>query len=72
MANRVALRIFYDNEGGELARIEPGPGFAAESALMRADVLKDLMLALAPMYAEARDAAFEWKRMTRGKKPLRG
>lgn len=46
-----AFTIYYDHESGELTTITDAPQFAAESAMMRADVLRDAVYAVSQRYA---------------------
>lgn len=57
----VAFTAYYDNETGEMSKVEFSPPFMAESVLMRADVLKDIHHFIQAQYARTRDAAFKVK-----------
>ncbi len=65
-----AITISYDNDGGEMTAFTLSLQFLRESALMRADVLKDVMVAVARAYGEAKRDAFNVNRAKRGKGPL--
>jgi len=55
---RRMLTVYYDDESGELARIDVSAAFHGESALMQADVLKDLIGCVELLYEPANAAAF--------------
>lgn len=44
------MTVYYDEEDGELAQVKVSKSFEAEHALMRADVLKDILEQLTDMY----------------------
>jgi len=45
-----ALTVYYDEESMELAKVEFGKEFAGDTALARADVLKDIFEYIAESY----------------------
>lgn len=53
-----ALTIYYDRNDGELKKISFSKEFKSESALMRADVLKDATEALDVEYEKVRARLF--------------
>ena len=48
-----AFTVYCSSETGELTRIAETPGFAEQTTLFRADVLKDIALAFTARYADA-------------------
>lgn len=53
---RKMLTVYYDEENGELGPIKEASGFATESLLLRADVLRDLCDAIERAYDTASGA----------------
>ena len=49
-----AFTVYYDDENGEMTRVDWTPGFQNEGVLLRADVLKDARNAIGAAYDEAR------------------
>ena len=43
MSKKVAIRIYYDREYGELAGFEEAKGFESEDDLMKADIYNDIL-----------------------------
>ena len=50
MANKIAIKIYYDELTGEIEKIDCTKRFAAEGRLFRMDVLKDAMESLDAIY----------------------
>jgi hypothetical protein len=60
MPNRRAYTFYYDEDSGELASITEGEIFKQESALLRADVLKNILEDVAEKYNQALKDFREW------------
>lgn len=59
---RRCLTAWYDDETGELVKLDVAESFVLESSLMRADVLQDLRHALEGHYLKAHAKAFAFQR----------
>lgn len=52
-----AITFYYDEETGELSKIDFAEGFKNENALMQADVMGDIRGFIAARYKESVDAS---------------
>ena len=53
------MTIYYDEDSGELAKIDEAPYFLNEDSLLRADVLQDCVGRLTYMYENSASGYFE-------------
>ncbi len=60
MSRKRAFTAYYDDDAGELREIDFADGFMAESALMQADVLQDILGSLVEEYNEEVKGLNEW------------
>ena len=58
MADKIALKVYFDEETGEIAKVDCTKRFAEEGALFRIDVLKDAIEALENIYQYERSQFF--------------
>ena len=58
MAKKIALKIYFDENTGEVDKIDCTKRFSEEGALFRIDVLKDSILALQNIYQYERSQFF--------------
>ncbi len=55
---KLAMRIYYDSESGELMKIKESHTFSLEDSLLRADVLQDCLGVLKARYDESSNKYF--------------
>jgi hypothetical protein len=58
MAKKIALRVYFDEETGEVDEINSTKRFEDEGALFRMDVIKDTIIALESIYQYERSKFF--------------
>ena len=58
MAKKIALRVYFDEETGEVDEIVSTKRFEDEGALFRMDVIKDTIIALESIYQYERSKFF--------------
>ena len=58
MAKKLALRIYFDDETGEVDEIDSTKRFEEEGPLFRIDVIKDTIIALENIYQYERSKFF--------------
>ena len=58
MAKKLALRVYFDDETGEVDEIDSSKRFEDEGALFRMDVIKDTIIALESIYQYERSKFF--------------
>ena len=58
MAKKLALRIYFDDETGEIDEIASTKRFEDEGPLFRMDVIKDTIIALENIYQYERSKFF--------------
>src|SRR5512139_2856828 len=50
---RLMLRLYFDDDSGELGQVKESEAFAREDLLLRTDVLRDALYHIADMYNDA-------------------
>ncbi len=50
---RLMLRMYFDDDSGELEQVKESEAFAREDLLLRTDVLRDALFHIADMYNDA-------------------
>tara|TARA_Y100000310_G_scaffold174748_1_gene174889 strand:- start:380 stop:673 length:294 start_codon:yes stop_codon:yes gene_type:complete len=55
-SHKIAIKLYYDQESGEIGKIVESDQFKVENTLMRADVLQDMIFALQDRYLTAYEA----------------
>ena len=60
----LGFSIYYDQDSGELDEVRVGKWFTAESALMRADILKDCMQYFVEQYNATIEEMEQWMSKT--------
>ena len=58
MAKKLALRVYFDDETGEVDEIDSTKRFEEEGPLFRIDVIKDTIIALENIYQYERSKFF--------------
>ena len=58
MAKKIALRVYFDDETGEVDEINSTKRFEDEGPLFRMDVIKDTIIALENIYQYERSKFF--------------
>ena len=58
MAKKIALRVYFDDETGEVDEITSTKRFEDEGPLFRMDVIKDTIIALENIYQYERSKFF--------------
>ena len=58
MAKKVALRVYFDDQTGEVEKVDCTKRFENEGPLFRMDVLKDAIVALEKIYRYERSLFF--------------
>ena len=58
MAKKIALRVYFDEETGEVDEIKSTQRFEDEGPLFRMDVIKDTIIALEGIYQYERSKFF--------------
>ena len=58
MAKKIALRVYFDDETGEIDEIGSTKRFEDEGPLFRMDVIKDTIIALEEIYQYERSKFF--------------
>jgi len=58
MAKKIALRVYFDEETGEVDEIKSTRRFEDEGPLFRMDVIKDTIIALENIYQYERSKFF--------------
>ena len=58
MAKKIALRVYFDDETGEVDEIKSTQRFEDEGPLFRMDVIKDTIIALENIYQYERSRFF--------------
>ena len=58
MAKKIALRVYFDEETGEVDEIKSTQRFEDEGLLFRMDVIKDTIIALENIYQYERSKFF--------------
>ena len=58
MAKKVALKIYFDDQTGEIENIATTKRFEQEGALFKLDVIKDTIIALENIYQYERSKMF--------------
>ncbi len=58
MAKKVALRVYFDDQTGEIEKVDCSKRFKNEGPLFRMDVLKDAIVALERIYRYERSKFF--------------
>ena len=58
MAKKIALKVFFDDETGEVDEITSTKRFEDEGPLFRMDVIKDTIIALENIYQYERSRFF--------------
>ena len=58
MAKKIALRVYFDDETGEVDEIASTKRFEDEGPLFRIDVIKDTIIALESIYQYERTKYF--------------
>ena len=58
MAKKIAIKVYFDDQTGEVERIDCTKRFEDEGTLFRLDVLKDTIIALQDMYQYERSLFF--------------
>ncbi len=51
--DRLMLRMYFDDDSGELGQVKESEAFAREDLLLRTDVLRDALFHVADMYNDA-------------------
>ena len=59
MAKKIALKVYFDDQTGEIDKIDCTKRFAEEGPLFRLDVIKDTINALENIYRYERSKMFE-------------
>ena len=58
MAKRIALKVYFDEDTGEVEKIDCTKRFEDEGPLFRLDVIKDTIIALESIYQYERSKMF--------------
>ena len=58
MAKKIALRVYFDDQTGEIDKIDCTKRFEDEGPLFRMDVIKDTIIALESIYQYERSLFF--------------
>ena len=58
MAKKIAMKVYFDENTGEVDKIECTKRFEHEGALFRIDVIKDTIIALQNIYQYERSRFF--------------
>ena len=61
--DRLMLRMYFDDDSGELGQVKESEAFAKEDLLLRTDVLRDALFHIADMYNDAVEryvGSLEW------------
>ena len=59
MAKKIALKVYFDDQTGEVDKVASTKSFAEEGPLFRLDVIKDTINALENIYRYERSKMFE-------------
>ena len=59
MAKKIAIKIYYDEETGEVSKVGCTNRFAEEGPLFRIDVIKDSIEVLETIYKYEKDRFFD-------------
>ena len=58
MAKKIALKVYFDEETGEIDKIDCTKRFEGEGPLFRLDVIKDTIIALENIYQYEKSQLF--------------
>ena len=58
MAKKIAIKVYFDDQTGEIDKIDCTKRFEDEGALFRMDVIKDTIIALESIYQYERSLFF--------------
>tara|TARA_Y100000310_G_scaffold136433_1_gene135302 strand:- start:2538 stop:2741 length:204 start_codon:yes stop_codon:yes gene_type:complete len=58
MAKKIALKVYFDDQTGEIEKIDCTKRFEDEGPLFRMDVIKDTILALESIYEYEKSKMF--------------
>ena len=58
MAKKIALKVYFDDQTGEIEKIDCTKRFEDEGPLFRMDVIKDTIIALESIYQYERSKFF--------------
>ena len=66
-SHKIDIKLYYDQESGEIGKIVESDQFKIENTLMRADVLQDMIFALQDRYLTAYEAMTDELKRVRDK-----